>query len=312
VSVTLADVALARYRIAPWLSATPTESAPALGKNVYLKLENANKTHSFKIRGAVNALLALDDAARARGIIAASSGNHAQGIACAASVLGIRARIVMSKLAAKRKIAGVKRWHGEVILHGESYTEAEAEALRLRDAEGLMFVSPYNDPLVIAGQGTCGLEILDTLPKVERVIVPIGGGGLISGVALAIKSVRPSVEIIGVNPDRAPTMYNAYYGTHLEDPEESIADALPGKIEAGSMTIAMTKQYVDRVVLVSEDSIRAAMRWLLAEQGWMVEGGGAVGVAALQSGVIPHDDAVTCIILSGGNVDIEVLRGVIG
>ncbi len=310
-TVALADVFHARNRLAPYLIPTPLEAAPELGSNTWLKLENTNKTHSFKIRGALNALLALDDAARERGIIAASSGNHAQGIACAAHLLGVNARIVMSKHAAKRKIAGVKRWGGEVILHGEGYTEAEAEALRLRDCDGLTFVSPYNDPQVIAGQGTIGLEICESLPKIARVIVPVGGGGLISGIALAIKSLCPSVEVIGVNPLRAPTMYNAFYAEHLPDPEESIADALPGAIEAESITLALTRQYVDRIVLVEERAIKQAMRWLLAEQGWLVEGGGAVGVAALQWGLIADSSAPTCVIISGGNVDAEVVKRVL-
>jgi threonine dehydratase len=310
-NLSLADVALARYRLAAYLAPTPLETAPGLGANISLKLENVNRTHSFKIRGALNAMLALDETARARGIIAASSGNHAQGVACAAHLLGLRARIVMSHHASRRKIAGVRRWGGEVLLHGESYTEAEAEALRLRDAEGMTFISPYNDPQVIAGQGTCGLEILDALPDVGRVIVPVGGGGLISGIALALRSLRPAIEIIGVNPTRAPTMYNAYYDTQLPDPEDSIADALPGAIEPGSITITLTRRYVDSLVLVEEAAIRDAMRWLLAEQGWVVEGGGAVGAAALLSGAVVAGDVPTCVVISGGNVDLDVLRGVL-
>lgn len=310
-SVTLADVVRARFRLSPYLTPTLTEAAPALGTNVFLKLENTNRTHSFKIRGALNALLALSDGARARGVITASSGNHAQGIACAASVLGVRARVVMATTTAQRKVSGVLRWGGEAVLHGESYTEAEEEALRLRDLEGLTFVSPYNDPQVIAGQGTIGMEIVETLPDIGRVIVPVGGGGLISGVALAIKSLRPSVEVIGVNPVDAPTMFNAYYNDKRPDPEKSIADALPGAIERGSITIPLTRQHVDRIVLVEERAIRQAMRWLLAEQGWLVEGGGAVGVAALQWGLVAEDGTPTCVIISGGNVDTEVMKRVL-
>jgi threonine dehydratase len=311
VSVALADVVLAHNRLAPYLVPTPIEEAPGLGQRVWLKLENVNRTHSFKIRGALNAMLTLDDAARARGVIAASSGNHAQGIACAAHMLGVRARIVMAEGVAKRKIAGVGRWGGEVILHGETYTDAEAEALRLRAAEGLTYISPYNDRQVVSGQGTIGLEIVEALPDVKRVIVPVGGGGLISGIALAIKALRPSVEVIGVSPVDAPTMYNAFYDAALPDPEVSIADALPGAIERGSITLALTQQYVDRIVLVEESAIREAMRWLLAEQGWLVEGGGAVGVAALEWGLIADDGVPTCVVISGGNIDAEVVRGVL-
>jgi threonine dehydratase len=143
------------------------------------------------------------------------------------------------------------------------------------------------------------------------VIVPVGGGGLISGIALAIKALHPKIEIIGVNPVDAPTMYNAFYDAALPDPEESIADALPGAIEAGSITLALARKCVDRMVLVEESAIREAMRWLLAEQGWLVEGGGAVGVAALQWGLIADDGVPTCVVISGGNVDAAVVRGVL-
>jgi threonine dehydratase len=310
-TVKLEDVALARYRLAAHLMPTPIEEAAGLGEQVWLKLENANKTHSFKIRGALNAMLSLDEAARARGIIAASSGNHAQGIACAARLLGVRAQIVMSHQAARRKVEGVRRWGGAPIFFGSYYGEAEGEARRLEREQALTWISPYNDPQVIAGQGTVGLEILDALPDVERVIVPVGGGGLISGIALALKQLRPSIEIIGVNPLNSPTMYNAYYESALVDQDDSIADALPGAIETDSMTIALTRRYVDRMVLVSEEEILAAMHWLLHVQGWIVEGGGAVGVAALQNGSVPQDGKRTCVVISGGNVDLSVLEQVI-
>jgi threonine dehydratase len=307
----LADIALARYRLARYLSPTPIEAAPGLGGRVWLKLENVNQTHSFKIRGALNAMLALNDAARARGIIAASSGNHAQGIACAAHLLGVRARIVMSTHTAQRKIDGVRRWSGEAILYGEGYTEAEQEARRLQRADGLTYISPYNDAQVVAGQGTIGLEILDALPDVERVIVPVGGGGLISGVALAIKQLKPSVEVVGVNPLLAPTMYNHFHDNDLPDLAFSIADALPGDIEADSITLALTKRYVDDMKLTSEDEIKAAMRWLLATQGWLVEGGGAVGVSLLLAGHLPDDGKRTCVVISGGNVDAAVVKQIL-
>jgi len=310
-TVTLSDIALARYRLATYLAPTPLEPAPGLGEQIWLKLENANKTHSFKIRGAMNAMLALDDRARGRGIVTASSGNHAQGIACAANLLGMRARIVMARNTAERKVRGVIRWGSEPLLFGEGYTEAEAEALRLRDTVGPTYVSPYNDPQVIAGQGTIGLEILDALPEVERVIVPTSGGGLISGVALALKALKPSVEVIGVNLERSPAMYNSFYDTQLTVYEDSLADALPGEIEQGSVTIEIVRQWVDQIVLVSEDAVARAMRWMVADAGWMVEGGGAVGVAALMENVIPTDGKRTVVVISGGNVDAGVLARVL-
>ncbi|MCA9909104.1 MAG: threonine/serine dehydratase, partial [Anaerolineae bacterium] len=259
-TITLSDIALARYRLSTHLTPTPLEPASGLGNHIWLKLENANKTHSFKIRGAINAMLALDNRARGRGIVTASSGNHAQGIACAANLLGMRARIVMARNTAERKVRGVIRWGSEPLLFGEGYTEAEAEALRVRDAIGAIYISPYNDPNVIAGQGTIGLEILDALPDVERVIVPTSGGGLISGVALALKAIKPSVEVIGVNLERSPAMYNAFYGEQLPVYEDSLADALPGEIEQGSITIDIVRERVDGIVLVSEEAVAQAMR----------------------------------------------------
>lgn len=309
--VELADIALARYRLSRYLQPTPIEDAPGLGSDVWLKLENANKTHSFKIRGALNAMLSLDEAQRARGIIAASSGNHAQGIAYAAHVTGTRARILMPQHTPQRKLAGVRRYGGEAILYGDYSHEAEQEARRIEQAEGIPFISPYNDPQVVAGAGTIGLEILDALPDVERVVVPVSGGGLISGIAVAIKSLRPQVEIIGVNATAGSAMYNALYGTDYPDSYETLADALPGDIEAGSITFDLVRQFVDRVVLVSEEAIADAVRFLVREQGWIAEGGGAVGVAALLCGAIPQTGQQTAVVISGGNIDADTLARVL-
>jgi threonine dehydratase len=308
--IRLEDVALARYRLAPHLTPTPLEGAPALGEQAWLKLENANKTHSFKVRGALNAMLALPPEARARGIVAASSGNHAQGVAYAAALLGVEARIVMPSGTARRKIAGVVRYGAEAILHGDVYDDAEHEARRLEQTGGLTYISPYNDAHVIAGGGTIGLEIYDVLPDVERVLVPVGGGGLISGIAVALKSLKPSVEVIGVNAAASPDMFNLIYGANHPLSHHTLADALPGEIEAGSITLDMTRRYVDRIVMVSEAAIAEAMRWMLSEQGWLAEGGGVVGIAALQSGVVPADRR-TAIVVSGGNVDADVIAGIL-
>lgn len=311
-TVTFADVAAARDRLARFLAATPLETAPALGAEVWLKLENASKTHAFKIRGALNALLSLDATARQRGVVAASTGNHAQGIACAAQLVGMTARIVMPFHAAKIKVERAQRWGAEVILHGESYAEAEHEARRLEATQEMIYISPYNDPRVIAGQGTIGLEIVEALPHVQRVIVPIGGGGLISGIGLSIKHMKPDAEVVGVCLARAPNMYNLYYGTHLAEAENSLADALPGGIERDSITVPLARQHTDRIVLVDEQSVAAAMRWMVTEGGWLAEGGGVVGVAALQTGAVTSDDRVTVVVISGANVDAAVLARVLG
>lgn len=300
----------ARERLRPYLTPTPIELAPTLGENVWLKLENANKTHSFKSRGALNAILALPDDVRARGVVTASTGNHAQGIAYAAQLLGVRACIVMPNYAARRKVNGVRRLGAEAILHGDTYDAAEIEAHRLEREQGMTYISPYNHPDVIAGAGTVGLEIYDALPSIDRVIVPVGGGGLISGVGMVLKTLKPTVEVIGVNPLVSPDMYNIFY--QLEHPlgYETLADALPGAIELNSITLEMTQRYVDRIVLASEESIAHAMRWMVFEQGWIAEGGGVVGVAALQSGTI-EPGGTTVVVITGGNVDGDVLRRVL-
>ena len=304
------QITQARERLRSYLLPTPLEEAIFLPEGVWLKLENANKTHSFKARGALNAVLTLPEEKRARGVIAASSGNHAQGVAYASELLGVRACIVMPEYVARRKVAGVRRYGAEAILHGETYEEAEAEARRLEQTNGMTYISPYNDPHVIAGAGTVGLEIYDALPSVERVIVPIGGGGLISGIGLALKNLKPSIEIIGVNALASPDMYNFFYQLEHSTTHETLADALPGSIEANSITLDLVQQVVDRVVLVSEDDIARAMQWMVFEQGWIAEGGGVVGVAALQNGSI-EPGAVTAVVITGGNVDDDVLRRVL-
>lgn len=300
----------ARERLRPYLTPTPIELAPTLGENVWLKLENANKTHSFKSRGALNAILALPDDVRARGVVTASTGNHAQGIAYAAQLLGVRACIVMPNYAARRKVNGVRRLGAEAILHGDTYDAAEIEAHRLEREQGMTYISPYNHPDVIAGAGTVGLEIYDALPSIERVIVPVGGGGLISGVGMVLKTLKPTVEVIGVNPLVSPDMYNIFYQLGHPLGYETLADALPGAIELNSITLEMTQRYVDRIVLASEESIAHAMRWMVFEQGWIAEGGGVVGVAALQSGTI-EPGGTTVVVITGGNVDGDVLRRVL-
>lgn len=308
--VTLGDIARAGQRLQAHLEPTPLEAAPTLGENAWLKLENANKTHSFKIRGALNAILSLDSAERAKGIIAASSGNHAGAVAYAAHVTGAAAQILMPTNTPAKKIANVRRYGAKAILYGDNYDQAEAEALR-RSAGGGTWVSPYNDANVIAGAGTISLEITEQLPDVERVVVPVSGGGLIAGVATAIKNLTPDVKVIGLNAESAPAMYNLFYGSDKPQVWETLAEALSGEIEPGSITVPISRRLVDDIALVTERQIAAAMRYMIETQGWVAEGGGAVGVAALLHDVLPRDGSVTAVIVSGGNVDGDVLRRVL-
>lgn len=306
----LRDIQEAQERLSTYLSPTILEASPDIGENVYLKLENTNRTHSFKIRGALNAILSLDDTARELGIVAASSGNHAGGVAYAAHLVGANASILMPKHTPKKKVNGVLRYGAEAALFGNNYDEAEAEALRMVADEGLTYVSPYNDNNVMAGAGTIGLEIVEQLPDVERVVVPVSGGGLIAGVATAIKSLKPDCEVIGVCAESAPSMYNEFYGTEKVENWDTLAEALSGGIEENSLTIPQAKQYVDEIVLVSEEQIAEAMRFMPGTQGWIAEGGGCVGIAALLHNIIPADK-ITAIVVSGGNVDLDTLRKIL-
>ena len=309
--VSLDDIVCAAERLSAHLQPTPLERSPLLGDDIWLKLENANKTGSFKIRGALNAILSLDGVVCRAGIIAASSGNHAGAVAYAAQLCGASAQILMPRSTPRKKIDNVRRYGAEAILFGDNYDETEAEALR-RAKEGRNWISPYNDARVIAGAGTIGLELLAELPDVERVLAPVSGGGLIAGVATALKQLKPGIEVIGVNAESAPAMYNVIHGSHLPQQWETLAEALSGDIESGSITLPIARNYVDEMALVSEAQIASAMRYMLEAHGCVVEGGGAVAVAALLHEVVPRDGrVVTAAVVSGGNVDEGVLERVI-
>lgn len=307
----LRDIVGARERLRPWLRPTPLVEAPGFGDRVWLKLENSNPTRSFKLRGALNAILQLDGAARERGVIACSSGNHAQGVAWAAQIHGIEARLLMPAHTPQRKVDGVRRFGAQAELFGNTYDECEAEARRRQREHNLTFISPYNDARVIAGAGTIGLELLDDLRDVERVLVPVSGGGLISGIGLALGTLRPTLEVIGVCARSAPAMANLFHGGDLPQRWDTLAEALSGEVEPDSMTIALTRRFVKRIVLVPEEAIAAAMRWMLLEHGQVVEGGGAVTIAALQCGAVEADGRTTALVISGGNVDEATLRQIL-
>ena len=206
----------------------------------------------------------------------------------------------------------MRRCGARAELFGATYDECEREARRRARAQGLSFLSPYNDAGVIAGAGTIGLELLDELRDLERVLVPVGGGGLIAGIALALRTLRPSLEVIGVCAQSAPAMANVLHGGELPQQWDTLAEALSGEVERDSITIPLVRRYVERIVMVSEDDIAAAMRTLLLEQGQVVEGGGAVTVAALLSGQVEADGRPTALVVSGGNVDEATLRRILG
>jgi len=291
---------------------TPLDPAPKIGNNVYIKAENLQLTGSFKLRGAYNKIRSLSKEEAAKGVIACSAGNHAQGVAISATKLGIKSIICMPAGAPMSKVEATKGYGAEAVLVPGVYDDAAKEAERLRNENGYTFAHPFNDPYVMAGQGTIGLEILEQLPEVEQVVVPIGGGGLISGIAYAIKSLKPSCRVVGVQAAGAASMYTSLQqGAPVELKSVStIADGIAVK-KPGDLTFEICKKYVDEVVTVNEDEIASAMLQLMEGQKTVSEGAGATPVAAVMFGRVDTTKLKTVCVVSGGNVDVTTLSRVI-
>jgi threonine dehydratase len=312
--VTLHDIYRARQRISTVVTRTPVIRSSLLteqvGASVYLKAESLQKTGSFKIRGATNKMLCLTTEEKARGVVTVSSGNHGRAVAYIAQQLGINAVICMSMRVPRNKLDAIKRLGAEVVVTGDSYEQAEIHALQLQEERRLTLIDPFDDPLVIAGQGTIGLELLEDMPEIDTAIVPLSGGGLISGIALALKSASPSIRVIGVTMDRAPVMYHSLRaGAPIDMTEEdTIADALVGNIGVNNKyTFRMVQEYVDDTVLVSDEEIATAMAFALEEHHLVVEGGGAVGIAALLHRRVNGLGRNVVVVLSGSSVDLSLL-----
>ena len=295
---------------------TPVLSSQTLtertGAKVALKAENLQRTGSFKLRGALAKIASLDDLECAHGVVAGSAGNHAQAVAYAARARGIRCEVFMPETAPIAKVEAAASLGAEVRLVGTTVDDSLAAAHRRADEGGLAFVHPFDDPSVIAGQGGLGLELLDQVPDLARVIVPVGGGGLVSGIAIAVKSQLPEVEVIGVQVDTcAPFPASLSAGEPVAvDSALTIADGIAVK-RPGKLTLALISRWVDRIVLVAEDEVAEAMVFLLERAKLVVEGAGAVGVAALLAGHVDGQDAgTTAIVLSGGNVDAGLLLAI--
>jgi threonine dehydratase len=311
-----ADILAARRRIAGIAQPTPLEHSRPLsaytGAEVYLKLECAQVTGSFKLRGAANAILA--DGAR-RPVLACSAGNHALGVAHAAALAGVEATLVVPETASPAKLAALGRYPARVLRLGASYDEAEAAALRLAQEEGLRFVSPYNHPDVVAGQGTLGAEILEQLPGAEALIVGVGGGGLIGGVGLWAKAMNPNIRVIGVQAESSAAMLASLRaGQIVAAPDlPTLADGLAGGIEPGAITFPLVQRVADTLIAVSEVQIAAAMRWAFHEHHLIVEGSAAVTIAALLNGLVAGIAGRRVVaLLCGRNVASETLLGVLG
>ena len=287
-------------------------AAPRLAEGLYLKTENLQVTGSFKLRGAYYKISQLTEAERERGVIACSAGNHAQGVALAASRMGIPSVVCMPDGAPIMKVESTKRLGARVELVRGTYDDAHDRAVELQQQTGMTFIHPYDDELVMAGQGTIGLEILDQLPDVQAVVVPIGGGGLIAGVALAIKSLRPEVKVYGVQAAGAASMYDAWKAGSYRtlDRVDTFADGIAVKTP-GEQTFELIRRYVDDIVTVSEDEIAAAILALMENQKLVAEGAGATPVAAALFGKLPLAGQKTVCLVSGGNIDVNILSRVI-
>ncbi|MFZ5817520.1 MAG: threonine ammonia-lyase [Bacillota bacterium] len=315
-TVTLADVRQAQAVIDGQVKATPMIHIPSIssqfGLPIHFKAENLQRAGSFKIRGAINKIYSLSDEEKSRGVIAASAGNHAQGVALAAQSLGIRATICMPEGAPISKIDATQGYGAEVVLHGLTYDDAYQKARELQAEHGFTFIHGFDDPYTIAGQGTIGLEILQELPDLETVLVPIGGGGLMSGVALAIKSLKPSVRVVGIQAAGAPAIYLSHQKGDLvyTDVVRTIADGIAIK-RPGTLNWEMIHRYVDEVVLVDEEEIAQSILYLLERAKLMVEGAGAVGMAAILGNHVPNLKGPVCVVLSGGNIDVNILSRII-
>ncbi|HEX8538748.1 MAG TPA: threonine ammonia-lyase [Cystobacter sp.] len=316
--VTLQDIEAAQQRIGEAIHRSPCPRSEQF-KDIthcaalYCKMENLQRTGAFKERGALNTLLVLTPEERAHGVITASAGNHAQGLAYHAGRQGISSIIVMPERTPIIKVSRTRAYGAQVVLHGSNFDEAYAEALRLQEHDGRVFIHPFNDPRVIAGQGTIGLELLEQCPYMDMVVVPIGGGGLISGVACALKETNPRIKVIGVQASAIASMKASVdAGKLVELPAgTTIADGISVK-RPGDYTFEMIRRYVDDIVTVDEEEIANAILLLLEREKSVVEGAGAVGLAALINGKSPSARGrKVVLLLSGGNIDVNLVSRII-
>jgi threonine dehydratase len=313
IDLTMRDVYAARARIAPIARRTPLVSSQALseltGSEVTLKLECLQETGSFKPRGATNKLLSLDSGAQQRGVITVSSGNHGRALAYVARRLGLRAVVCLPDTVPANKRDAIQKLGAELVIQGSTYDEAVKEAYSLLEKEGLEMIHPYDDPVVIAGQGTIGLELLDDFPDLDTVVIPLSGGGLLGGIAFVLKSADPGIHVVGVMMERGPAMVESLRAGQLVDivEEPTLADALAGGIIPNIYTFELVQKTIDETVLVSEEEIAAAMAFALQHHHLVVEGAGAVGIAALRAGKLKHLGKRVAVVISGANVDMAIL-----
>jgi threonine dehydratase len=313
-TVTLEDIKAAAKTIEGQVSRTPairsTRLSEDLGFDLVLKLENLHTTGSFKERGAVNKLSSLSEAERKTGVIAMSAGNHAQGVAYHAMRMGIPATIVMPDFAPITKVERTRSFGARVVLTGETLDASAIAAREIAAAEGLTFVHPYDDEKIVAGQGTIGLELLEDFPDLDVIVVPIGGGGIISGIALAAKAIKPDIEILGVETEFYPSMYQAIHGLNPSCGGQTLADGIAVK-NPGQITRAIIKEVVSEILLVDEAAIETAIATLAERQKLVAEGAGAAGLAALLAHPGRFAGKKVATVICGGNIDVRILAGVL-
>ena len=317
--ISLADVYRARGVITPLARRTPLVPSSSLsercGVPVHLKLETMQDMGAFKIRGAANRIFSLDAEERERGVVTVSTGNHGRAVAYAARHQRVRAVVCLSRLVPVVKVEAIKALGGEVLIVGDSQDEAQEEAERMVGDQGLTFVNPFDDPWVIAGQGTIGLELLEDMPEIDTVIVPIGGGGLIGGIALVLKSASPAIRVIGVSMARGAAMIDSQHAGKpiFVEEVETLADSLGGGIGLNNRySFTLVRDFVDEMIVVSEEQIAAAMVHAYRHERLIVEGGGSVGISALLDGLVPDLGGHTAVVLSGSNVDMDMFSGIVG
>jgi threonine dehydratase len=315
-SITLETIEQARDRIAPYVHWTPVFPSATLsaatGTRLFLKAENLQKTGAFKARGAVNAVAQLTPEQRSAGVLTFSAGNHGQGLAYAARQFGVSCTVFMTESAVPTKVAAIQGY-GATTRQFPTIQQAMAEMERVQEQTGATFISPFADEAVIAGQATIGLEVLEQVEDLEQIVIPVGGGGMLSGVALAMKMLRPEVRIVGVEPVGAPTMTRALEAGKpvMLESVDTFADGLTAPY-TGELNLAIARELVDDIVLVTDDEIATALRLILDRAKLLVEGAAAAGVAALLTGKAGVDTgAVTVAILSGGNIDLVRLKGIL-
>ena len=307
------DISAAAPRIAPFIRRTPLAHSASLSKRtgveVYLKLENYQITGSFKARGAMNRLQVIHEASGASGVVAASSGNHGMAVAWAARTLGLAARVCVPEVAVQSKIDRIRGYGAEVIVHGADCVDAEAHARTLSEADGLPYVSPYNDYDVMCGQGTAGVEIADQADAFDSVYVAMGGGGLIGGVGAYLKAVSPNTRMVGCSPSQSPALHECLEAKTIIDVpcHSTISDATAGGVESGAVTFPVCQEVVDESLLLDEAEIKEAFRGFMADHPMLIEGAAAVTIAGFLQSAGNRQGSRVCILLCGANIGTEKL-----